>query len=363
MEKTQIKLLIDIGHPAHIHYFKNCVKAIQKNGGDALFIIRDKDVIIDLVESYGFHYVNLGKPYKSIAGKLFGMLVFTLRIIIIAWKFKPDFFLNATIYAAVAAWIMRKPHISLEDTYNNEQVKLYLPFTTLVVTGDFPHPSLGRKEIRCPCYHELLYLHTNYFKPDYNILKELGISAGEKYFILRFVSWNASHDVGHMGINNELKRDMIKLLSKYGKVFISSESQLDEDMRHLLFPLHPSKMHHALAFASMFVGEGATMASECAMLGTPAVYINSQEAYTIDHQEKECMMYHFRTPEGVLGKVQELLEDSELKSKSLMASKAMIAEKIDYTAFLIWLIEKWPESCVKLKECPEYLQHFKSFKT
>ena len=34
-------------------------------------------------------------------------------------------------------------------------------------------------------------------------------------------------------------------------------------------------MHNALKYASLFVGEGATMASECAILGTPAIYVNS----------------------------------------------------------------------------------------
>ncbi len=30
-----------------------------------------------------------------------------------------------------------------------------------------------------------------------------------------------------------------------------------------------------LAYATLFIGEGATMASECAVLGTPAIYVNS----------------------------------------------------------------------------------------
>ena len=32
---------------------------------------------------------------------------------------------------------------------------------------------------------------------------------------MRFVSWNSSNDIGHSGINNEMKYEIINKLSKY----------------------------------------------------------------------------------------------------------------------------------------------------
>ena len=37
----------------------------------------------------------------------------------------------------------------------------------------------------------------------------------------------------------------------------------------------PDNMHDILANASLYIGEGATMASESALLGTPSIYISS----------------------------------------------------------------------------------------
>ena len=51
---------------------------------------------------------------------------------------------------------------------------------------------------------------THRFTPDITVLQELGVSPEEKYVILRFVSWNASHDIGHKGISYENKLKAIK---------------------------------------------------------------------------------------------------------------------------------------------------------
>ena len=78
---------------------------------------------------------------------------------------------------------------------------------------------------------ELAYLHPNYFKPDKEILSILGVNEGEKYVIVRFVSWAAAHDFGHLGISFENKKKAVIEMSKFAKVFISSEKELPEDLK------------------------------------------------------------------------------------------------------------------------------------
>ena len=224
-----MKILIDIGHPAHVHYFKNIVWIFIRKGHKVLFTCRDKEVVIDLLKSYNFGYINLGKPFKKSYTKIFGLFYFDLKILKTAIKFKPDIFISAgSFYAAHVSWLLMKPHITIEDTFNMEQVRLYLPFTNSIITGNYPHNNLGKNEIKIASYHELAYLHPNYFSPDRNILNELGIKKDERYFILRFVSWNASHDIGHKGISLKNKILLVKELLKYGKVFISSEKKINK---------------------------------------------------------------------------------------------------------------------------------------
>jgi predicted glycosyltransferase len=355
-----LKLLIDIGHPAHVHYFKNFAFFFANRKDEILFTCRDKEVVVELLKHLGFRYKSIGRPGKNVLGKIIRLFIFDLRLIRISLKFRPDILLSAgSIYAAHVAALFRRPHITLEDTFNMEQVRLYLPFTSAVLTGNYEHINLGKREIMYNGFQELAYLHPDYFTPDPIIRQELLLSPDEKYYFLRFVSWNASHDVGQSGLSARIKREIIELLSGHGRVFISSEDVLPKEFECLRFPLSPDKIHHVLAFADLYVGEGATMASECAMLGTTAIYINSEEAGSIDEQEKAGLVFHFRDENGIIEKIEELLKDPELKTRSNEQARNLISNKIDLTGFLIWFVEHWPDSFKIMKEKPDYQLSFR----
>ncbi len=355
-----MKILIDIGHPAHVHYFKNLASFFVNRKDEILFTCRDKEVVVELLDQFGFRYKSIGLPGKNILGKILRLIVFDLKLLMISLKFKPDILLSAgSIYAAHVAALIRRSHITLEDTFNMEQVRLYMPFTSAVLTGNYKHIDLGKREIRYNGFQELAYLHPDYFTPDPMIKQELLLPVNQKYFFLRFVSWNASHDVGQRGLSIKLKRELIELMSGHGRVFISSEDVLPKEFEHLRFPLSPDKIHHVLAFADLYVGEGATMASECAMLGTTAIYINPEEAGSIDEQEKAGLIFHFRDENGVTEKIRELLKNSELKTQSKERAQKLISDKIDLTRFLIWFVEKWPDSFKIMKNNPDYQYRFR----
>ncbi len=356
-----MRILIDAGHPAHVHYFRNAALLLAAKGHDILFTCREKDVIIDLLKAYNLPYKSMGKHKKSLAGKISGLVIFDLKLLSTAIKFRPDILLSAgSVYAAHVAWLTRKPHIVLEDSFNMEQVRLYLPFSSAVITGNYPHPDLGAKEIRIPAYQEMAYLHPLYFAPDEEINKELNVKEGEKYFILRFVSWNASHDLGQTGLTLNIKRELVELLKNYGHVFISSEAEPGMDFKQYNFPLPPEKMHDALYSAHLFIGEGATMASESAILGTMAVYVNSIErGYVRDQETSYNLVSNFNNNTGVLEKVEELLHNQDLKTKSMRSRLQLLDDNIDITAFIVWLTELWPESFRIVKTDPLFTDRFK----
>ena len=117
-------------------------------------------------------------------------------------------------------------------------------------------------------------------------------------------------------------------------------------------------MHDVLAHASLFIGEGATMASECAMLGTPAIYVNSLDAGTLQEQANYGLIYSFRNSNGVFEKVKELIATPNLKNLWKQKQAKMLSEKIDVTAFMVWLIENYPASVNELRTNPELQKRF-----
>ena len=317
-----------------------------------------------MLDHYGFHYVNFGKPFKSRLGKIWGLFWFTLRVFVIAVKFKPDIYLNATMYSAIVAWILRRPHISLEDTFNMEQVRLYLPFTTVVLTGSYPHSDLGKKEIRYNGYQELAYLHPNWHSLDSEIVDSLHLKKSDKYFILRFVSWDASHDFGHKGITLDNKKKLISELSQYGDVLISSESELPQELKQFQLKIRPERIHDVLGCCSLLVGESFTMASECAMLGVPAIVIhNTKSFYLYDQEERYGLVFNFSESETdqkkAIKKAVELVKTPNLKEEWQLRRQRMLKDKIDPTKFFIWFIEKFPTSLKIIRAKPEIGSEFK----
>lgn len=355
-----MRILIDIGHPGHVHLFRPFANEMIKKGHEILFTCREKEFEVMLLETAGFNYVSFGEKFKSTIGKLIGLVKFDFLEFLQGIKFKPDLFLShGSPYAAHASFLLGKPNIALEDTGNKEQVKLYLPFTKTVLTSNTFHDNYGKKQIQYQGFHELAYLHPHYFTEDPSVLEELNVLSDEPFFILRFISWNASHDVGEKGLTTNEKSELIQYLNTKGKVFISSEKELPDDLQQYALKIHPSKVHNAMYYATLFIGEGATMASECAILGTPAIYINSMEAGTINEQEKRGLVYHFRNGARVLEKVKKMLADDNLKRDTQLKSEKLISDNIDLTAFLVWFIENYPESEKTMKSNPDYQYNFK----
>lgn len=359
-----MRLLIDIGHPAHVHYWKNLVWKLQEKGHKVLFTTMDRDVTLSLLNTYGFKYISVGKGYKSLIGKIFGLLRFSFKIFFISLKFKPDLYLHASPYVGLSAFLLHKPFIALEDTYNMEQVRLYLPFTSIVITGNYSHPPLGKHELKVNAYLELLYLHPNYYRPKNDVLMDLGIKQGERFVILRFVAWHASHDIGQKGISAENKLILVKELSKYARVFITSEADLPDELSLYKLIIEPYKMHDLLYYADLLFCESFTMASECSILGTPSIVVHSQTwCYLLQDQMKKYGLVHMYSPSPedqnrAINKAIEILKKTDFKNTSRKRSEQLVKDNIDFTEFLNWLIEYWPESLEKVKNNPAIANTF-----
>lgn len=328
-----MRIIIDIGHPGHVHLFKNLAHLLIKEGAEILFTVRDKEFELELLSAEGFRFKNFGKHYSSLTGKIWGLVKFDFMMFTTALKFKPDLFIShGSIYAAHAAFLTGKKHLSLEDSGNMEQIVIYRPFTDVILTPDVLPEKLGPKQIRYKGYHEIAYLHPDFFTPDPRVYNWLGLNDGEKYAIIRFVSWNATHDVGHKGLSNEDKAKLVERLSKEMRVFITSEAALPKELQPYQIKIAPERLHDALNYASIVVSEGATIASEAGVLGTPTIYINTiPRSYCLD-QEKYGLVFNTSESNKVFALVEEILKQDRQEFRN--RSKALLQDKTNVTQYL-----------------------------
>jgi uncharacterized protein len=342
-----VKIVVNVNHPGHVHLFKYFIWTMQKKGHEILITATKKDVSFKLLDNYGFSYVNLGSYGSSLTQKLINLFLIDLKMYRKVKYFNPDLLLGmGAISAAHVSFLLHKKCILFEDTENSkEQIRLYLPFADVVCTPLCFKDNLGKKQVRYNGYHELAYLHPNYFTPNPDILKELGMNEDDTFVILRFVSWEATHDFGHTGLTFEDKKRAISELSKYGRIFITSENPLQKEFENYRINVSPENMHHLLYYATLLYGESATMASECAVLGTHAIFCDYAGRGYTDEEEKYGLVYNFHDEDSMgkksLAKALELLNDSDLKKKGKEKRDKLIADKIDVTKFMVGFIEKY----------------------
>ncbi len=356
-----MKILVDIGHPAHIHYFKNCARIMTEKGHEFLFVVRERDSTMELIRSTGFDYVSRGKGKAGLINKMIAIPQTDYKIYKIAKKYHPDLFLSfSSPYLAHVSWIMRKPHIAFDDTEHAKfEHWMCRPFSDVVLSPSCYNAKLWKNQILFQSYMEMCYLNPRYFKPDSSVLDKIGVKEGEKYCVLRFVSWDANHDVGQKGLCYQDKLKLVRELSKDCRVLISSEDELDESLKKYQLRIDPKDLHSILYYASLYVGEGGTTASESVILGTPAVYLNTLHVGYLDEDEERGLLFHPNTLDETLAATRQVLNSDNYSHDYKRKWEQLLRDKIDATAFMVWFIENYPESKKIMKETPDYQNKFK----
>jgi uncharacterized protein len=360
------RILIEIGHPAHVHHFKHMYWELEKKGWKGLFVTKDKECAIDLLKAYHLPYKVLGVNRKGIARKIISLPMFSLKMIKIAREFRPDIFVSrVSPLSGYASRLLRKPHITFTDTENVRSLDMISePFADVILTAYSYKREHGKRQLRYPGYHELAYLHPNRFKPDKKVLVSNGIDPDNKYAIVRFVAWGAHHDIGHRGISDTNRIKLVEDLASYVQVYISSEAQLPRTLEKYRLSIKPQDMHQVLYQAHLFIGESATMASECACLGTPAIYLdNVGRGYTDDLGVKYGLVYNFSESAEDQTKAMDLAiqiaQDGTAKRTNQKLTHQMLNDKIDVSRFMVWFVENYPNSETVMRKSDFNFDRFK----
>lgn len=341
-----MNILFDINHPGHVHLFKNAIQILKKDGHNIIITSRVKDITVELLDNYKMDHIVLSKATKGLFLQACELIWRQIRLLPILLKNKIQICISVTGACNVhICKVLNIPTLIFYDTeHASLQNNVALPFATAFITPDSFIGRYGKKHITYNGTHDLAYLHPKYFTPNKEIYSLLNLSVEENFVVIRFVSWQATHDRGQSGISLKLKRKIINLCSQYAKLFIVSESTIDEEFEKYRFPIAPEKMHDTLNFATMYIGEGGSMATEAAILGTPAIFISSLTAGVFDEYENNYqLMYSFQPDQEaeILQKIETLLKMKNLKGTWEERKKKFLNDKEDLTQFMIKLIYKY----------------------
>lgn len=338
-----MKVLLDIGHPKDVNVFKDVIKELQHRGHEVQVFARAKENTQKMLKDLGIDY-HLCPYYSNIGGKAFGVLVNDIRLYRFANISKPDIFVSpGSPYSAHVSRLMGKPHIAFPDTEIAGLVmKLTFPFTDKIYTSTSFYVDLGPKQVRFEGYYELAYLHPKYFTPDRSILDKYGLN--RDYIVLRLSALASHHDIGAHGFSfgseDEL-RILISRLEKYGRVLIFSETDHWPLIAEHKIDIDPAHLHHLLHFSRLYIGEGATMASESAVLGVPSIYVsNTRRGYLDELEKKYGLCYTIVNGDEAIEKAEMLLQDKSLNDKWQEKTQKLYDSTADVVMFIVDAVEE-----------------------
>lgn len=336
-----MKVLIDIKHPAQVHCFKNLIKELKKRGHKVFVASRKKEMTNYLLDRYNIPYKSISTIGKGKIGLLIELIVRLTRTFFIILKFKPNVIVEEMGIIAPLGWLLRIPTLVFYDSDNATLTnKPAYFFSTKFITPEAFLYNFGKKQVRYQSYQSLAHLHPKRFSPNEKILNKAGIKPHEIFTIVRFVSWGASHDFGHKGMDLDFKREAIREFEKHGKVFITSEQELPEDLKKYQLTVKSEDIHHLIHFATLLYGESATMATEAACLGAHAIFLNNDKmGYPHEIQNKYGLIFNFiesqQDQEASIRKGVEILKDKDSKAKAMDKRKKLLKENIDLTEFML----------------------------
>jgi len=336
--------LFYLGHPAHYHNISVVIKQLWEQGYHIVLVARGKDVLFELLEGLPYEIIYL-QPKKG-KGKLSLITTVIKREFILfklALKYKPKMLIGTDIVITHIGKLLRIPSVILNED-DAKEVPFLAKFGFKYATAVFSPNSCDispyeHKKIGYNGYHELAYLHPNYFTPDKSKVQEL-LEGGEEYFILRFAELTAHHDEGKKGINIIIAKQLIEKLTPFGRVYITSERKLESELESYRIKINPKNIHHALYYAKMYIGDSQTMAAEAAVLGTPSIRFNDfvgKLGYLEELQHQFELTYGILTdqPEMLFAKVDELLKDETLQTTFQKRRENMLNSCDDLTQ--LWL--------------------------
>lgn len=347
-----MRILIYLGHPAHFHNYKNTIAALKSHGHEVAVLIKKKDILEDLLKNAGIPYHNIleeGRKNSKI-GILIGTLKRAWRLNKFCGDFHPDILTGTSVENSFIGPLRRIPVININED-DASVVPLYAELSypganVILCPTTCDCGKWNKKAVKYQGYQELAYLHPDVFTPDRTVVEKY-FKTDAPFFIMRFASLKAHHDTGIRGINAEIAQRLIDILKPYGRIYITSERELEPQFEQYRISINPLDIHHVMAFADLYIGDSQTMAAESGVLGTPFVRFNDfvgRIGYLAELEDNYQLGYGIR-PDNVdqmYNVVSELVQMKDKRSVFADRRNKMLSEKINYSDFLTSFIENYP---------------------
>ena len=344
-------VLIDVSHPAHVHFFRPLAQIMSARGDDVRFAGRRKDVTLELLENAGTPYVVASKAAHDCSRitDVAELLQRVIRLRRLIRDMKPDVILTRNPSGVLAGMCTRT--WTVFDTDDGRTVGLHYwlgaPFADVVTSSIHDPERHGTRHLRYRALKPHAFLHPDRLRlvpPD---VADLDLGA-TPVFAVRWSRHDASHDGRIRGVSPTTRRAVVELLQQRGHVVLSSEGEPLRLLRHAdrEIQLPSDRFHPLLARASLCINDGQAVSAEAALLGVPTVRLSgfSGRVWYLAHLERLGLVMNFQPGQeaDLLAAISTALADEGLQARARAAADRLNRESEDLTAWFIRLIDGLP---------------------
>lgn len=346
-----MRILFDMVHPAHVHFYRHIIAGLRAAGHDTLVVARDRDVLLDLLTAFGLPYVVGSRvaPKRRLA-QLGELLQRDWRIWRAGRRFGAQVVCGRSPAGMQAARLLGA--VGVFDSDDGPAAGLHWRLGAgpahWITTPACQRGRFGAKHVTYPGYKQSAYLHPDHFRADPAVLGELGLAPGETFFLVRFVAMAASHDLGEGGLPLAAREALLERLARRGRLFLSHEGPLPERWAAYRCPLPPQRLHHALAFATLQVGDSQTMAAEAAFLGTPSLRASTFQGRLdyleeLEHRYQLTWSCHPSQAQTLLDRLEQVLAQADPRAALLPGRERLLAETVNVADWYCRFLEQLPK--------------------
>ncbi len=337
-----MNILFDLGHPAHVHLFKNFISYLKVNGHLVVVTSRDKDVSNELLDHYGIEHVSISSAQDNFLGLFKELILRDYRLYQMNRKYKFDLAFGCSPSISHLSLVSNVKSFNFsedDDDYTLLYTWLAYPFTTKIINHNgVRYRRFGSKRIFHNAYQKLAYLHPNNFTPSIDKLSKYGLKPYD-YILIRRSALKAHHDLKATGLQGKVW-DKVSSVTKDCRLVFSNEV----DKKH---QIEPWDMHDVLSFAKFVVTDSLSMSVEASVLGVPVIRYNSFEGKSTvlnELENKYGLACGYNSNKAgseklLIEKIKEFLSAKDLNKTWQSRRNKMLQKKEDLNEWMINFFE------------------------
>jgi hypothetical protein len=360
-----MRIMIDVLTPKQVLMFQRLSTLLESRGNEVLLTTRRYREVNQLMEKIGIEARTVGEHG---GGELKNKLLASTRriqeLVHVFEEYSPDLTIaHSSPEMARASYGLGIPHVLMSDSPHAEAVaRLTVPLSeTLLTPKMIPKKAwipYGITPERIVQYNALdPYVWLKDFKPDENVIEELGIDGSRPIITVRsaetFAAYLADDSARGRSLILEIIEGLLNMKEDAQVVVIPRYRDQVNELKQAFNDNviicdnvvdGPSLLH----FSDIFVGMGGTMSAEAVILGTPTFSSYPSESFIIEkylidggYIDKEV------DPEMLVSKISRALRNlDEVKEESSERARKLVKGFVDPLEAINREVERVYESII-----------------